>query len=212
MHSCEHERTEGLTFSAEGPARGPGESHERAAFRQHTSRERRTRGARHAGRRKPPPCAEGRPRGISALRARGRGNHERPAATSVRCAQGDIGSRATWPGRRCALRRLEPRTRATGQRSPSQEVIGRARVPTLMPGRCANAHQAGHRAAFTGTRRPRSAALPLPPRAIDPSRRSKVAVAIDPSCHARASGARGRHTKTAATRTIGTNSPRRGSC
>ena len=53
-----------------------------------------------------------------------------------------------------------------------------------MPGRRANARQAGHRAAFTGVRRPGLAALSLPPRAIDPSRRSKVTVAIHPSCHA----------------------------
>ena len=80
---------------------------------------------------------------------------------------------------------FEPRTRATGQRFPSQEVTGRARVPTLMPGRRANARQAGHRAAFTGGRRPGSAALSLPPRATNPSRRSKVTVAIHPSCHAK---------------------------
>ena len=63
-----------------------------------------------------------------------------PAAIPVRCAQGNIGSRATWPRTRFALSRCEPRTRATGQRFPSQEVIGHARVPTLMPAVLASSH------------------------------------------------------------------------
>ena len=50
--------------------------------------------------------------------------------------------------------------------------------------RCSQARTRRHRAAFTGVRRPGSAALSLPPRAINPSRRSKATVAIHPSCHA----------------------------
>ena len=123
------------------------------------------------------------------------------AASNVR----SLRSRKLWfalhSPMHCALTVRTTNAR-TGQRFPSQEVISHARVPTLMPGGALTRACAGHRAAFTGVRRPGSAALSLPPRAL-----TLVGVRESPLQSTRAGGrrsvgARGRHTKMAATRKV----------
>ena len=57
--------------------------------------------------------------------------------------------------------------------------------------RCSQARTRRHRAAYAGNTRRGTAALSLPPRAINPSRRIGVAVAIDPSGQAKVFGRAG---------------------
>ena len=94
------------------------------------------RGARRVRRHRTPRFAVGRPGAISAPGARERGNRERRTAIPDRCAHATNGSRGI-PRSLCA-QPCEPRTRATGQRSPSHKVTA-ARVCLRSCAQAANA-------------------------------------------------------------------------